>query len=330
MTPHRICLFGAGEMATTHAMNLRADPRMKLAYVVDPSVERADTLAAATGARTTDIDSAFADPDIAAYIIASPPRTHADYLDRAARTGAHVFCEKPIDHDITRARACLAAFKGRESIVQMGFNRRFDPQFIALKHALTSGQIGKPEQVLIVSRDAEAPPVEGFVHSSGLIKETAVHDFDLIRWLLQDEVAEVYVMADALINPDYLSVGQIDTRTTTIRMARGTHVTVLNSLRAAFGYDQRLEVLGTLGQAAVGNVAASHLVVSTGAGVVGAKPWHSYFQRYAEAYRAEILQFADAVATGGPVTPDAVDGLRASEIAEAVLRSQAERRPVSV
>jgi myo-inositol 2-dehydrogenase/D-chiro-inositol 1-dehydrogenase len=328
MTPHRICLFGAGEMASTHAMNLRADPRVQLAWVVDPSAERAAALAAATGARVTDPDTAFADRDIAAYVIASPPRTHADYLDRAATTGAHVFCEKPIDHDITRARACLAALKGREGFVQMGFNRRFDPQFIALKAAITEGRIGKPEQVLIVSRDAEAPPVEGFIHSSGLIKETAVHDFDLIRWLLDDEVAEVYVMADALINPDYLRVGQIDTTTTTLRMARGTHVTVLNSLRAAFGYDQRLEVLGSLGQAAVGNVAASHLVLSTADGVQGAKPWFSYFQRYAEAYRAEILQFAEAVVTGARVAPDAVDGLRASEIAEAVLLSQEERRPV--
>jgi len=309
-------------------MNLRADPRLELAWIVDPSPDRAALLAAATGARVTDADTAFADPDIAAYIIASPPRTHADYLDRAARTGAHIFCEKPIDHAIVRARACLAALKGRETFVQMGFNRRFDPQFIALKQALTSGQIGRPEQVLIVSRDAEAPPVEGFIHSSGLIRETAVHDFDLIRWLLEDEVAEVYVMADALINPDYLTVGQIDTTTTAIRMARGTHVTVLNSLRAAFGYDQRLEVLGSLGQAAVANVAASHLVVSTAGGTHSAKPWHSYFQRYAEAYRAEIAQFAQAVATGAPVAPDATDGLRASEIAEAALVSLAECRPV--
>jgi myo-inositol 2-dehydrogenase / D-chiro-inositol 1-dehydrogenase len=328
MTPHRICLFGAGEMASTHAMNLRADPRVQLAYVVDPSAERAGHLAAATGARVVDPDTAFADPDIAAYIIASPPRTHADYLDRAALTGAHVFCEKPIDHDIARARASLAALKGREGFVQMGFNRRFDPQFMALKSALVAGRIGTPEQVLIVSRDAEAPPVEGFLHSSGLIKETAVHDFDLIRWLLEDEVAEVYVMADALINPDYVSVGQVDTTTTTLRMRRGTHVTVLNSLRAAFGYDQRLEVLGSLGQAAVGNVAASHLVLSTTDGIQSAKPWFSYFQRYADAYRAEILQFAEAVVTGARVTPDALDGLRASEIAEAVLLSQKDRRPV--
>jgi len=329
MTRFRVCLFGAGEMASTHAMNLSADPRMELAYIVDPSAERAGALAAATGARVVDTDTAFGDSDIAAYIIATPPRTHADYLQRAAQTRAHIFCEKPIDHDIDRARACLAALKGREAYVQMGFNRRFDPHFIALKQAIVAGKIGTPEQVLIISRDAEAPPVAGFIHSSGLLKETAVHDFDLIRWLLDDEVAEVYVMADALINPDYLTVGQIDTTTTTIRMSRGTHVTVLNSLRAAFGYDQRLEVLGTLGQVSVGNVVTSQLVVLTARGVTGEKPHFSYFQRYSDAYRAEILNFAAAVANGAPVTPDAMDGLRASEIAEAAILSMTRKRPVS-
>ncbi len=327
-TTLRLCLIGAGEMATTHALNLAADPRVTLAHVVDPSRERAEALAASTGARASDPDTAFADPDIAAYLIASPPRSHADHLDRAAATAAYVFCEKPIDHDLTRARACVARFKGREHQVQIGFNRRFDAQFIALKAAITSGRIGRPEQVLVISRDAEAPAVAGFEQSSGLLKETAVHDFDLIRWLLDDEVAEVSVMADALINPAYLSVGQIDTATTTLRMRQGTHVTVLNSLRAAFGYDQRIEVMGSLGQAAVGNVTRSQLVVSTAAGIIGEKPHPSYFQRYNEAYRSEIRQFIDAAAQRQAVTPDARDGLRASEIAEAAIRSMSERRPV--
>jgi myo-inositol 2-dehydrogenase / D-chiro-inositol 1-dehydrogenase len=324
----RTALFGAGEMATTHAMNLLADGRLSLAYVVDPARDKAEALAAATGARAVDIDTAFADPDIAAYIIATPPRTHADYLDRAAQTQAHVFCEKPIDHDLPRARDCLAAFGPRAAYVQMGFNRRFDPDFIALKAALTAGRIGHPEQVLAISRDAEAPPVEGFLHSSGLLKETAVHDYDLIRWLLEDEVTEVFVMGDALINPDYLSVGQIDTTTTTLRMRKGTHVTVLNSLRAAWGYDQRLEVMGSLGQASVGNLAPNQVVLSTAAGIQSEKPHQGYFQRYAAAYRAEIAAFAEAVTRGTPVTPNGQDGIRASEIAEAALLSWREGRPI--
>jgi myo-inositol 2-dehydrogenase / D-chiro-inositol 1-dehydrogenase len=326
----RACLFGAGEMAATHAMTLLRDGRLELAYVVDPSPERAQALARATGAHPIDADTAFADSDIQAYLIASPPRTHADYLERAAATGAHIFCEKPIDHDMARIWACMAALKGRESHVQLGFNRRFDAQFISLKDAVTAGQIGRPEQVLIISRDAEAPPVEGFIHSSGLLKETAVHDFDLIRWLLDDEPVEIFVMADALINPDYLTVGQIDTTTTTIRMRRGTHVTVLNSLRAAFGYDQRIEVLGTLGQAAVGNVPRSQLVLSTTSGIHGEKPLANYHQRYADAYRSEIRHFVDAVLTGKTVSPNAFDGLRASEMAEAAILSIAEKCPVAL
>jgi len=332
MSPRKLraCLFGAGEMATIHAMNLISDPRIELAYVLDPSAERAGSLAHATGACVTDPDTAFADPGIDAYLIASPPRTHADYLERAAATRAYIFCEKPIDHDMARIRTCMAALKGRESFVQIGFNRRFDAQFGALKAAIAAGQIGRPEQVLIISRDAEAPEVEGFIHSSGLLKETAVHDFDLIRWLLEDEPTEIFVMADALINPAYLTVGQIDTTTTAMRMAKGTHVTVLNSLRAAYGYDQRIEVLGTLGQAAVGNVPQSLLVLSTVDGIRGANPLRNYHQRYADAYRAEILQFVDAAVRGLPVSPNAIDGLRASEIAEAAIVSMNSKRPLDL
>lgn len=332
MSPQKLraCLFGAGEMATIHALNLISDPRIDLAYIVDPSAERAEALAAATGAAVTEPNTAFADPALDIYLIASPPRTHADYLERAAKTRAHIFCEKPIDHDMARIRTCMAALRGRESCVQIGFNRRFDTQFGALKAAITAGQIGRPEQVLIISRDAEAPEVEGFVHSSGLLKETAIHDFDLIRWLLEDEPTEVYVMADALINPDYLTVGQVDTTTTAIRMAKGTHVTVLNSLRAAYGYDQRIEVLGTLGQASVGNVPQSQLVLSTADGIRSEKPLRNYHERYAEAYRTEILRFVDAVAHGLPVSPDATDGLRASEIAEAAILSMTSKSPIAL
>jgi len=328
MKLYRTALFGAGEMATTHAQNLLADGRLTLAYVTDPDTTRANALAQATGARAVSAEEAFADPDIAAYIIATPPRTHADYLMQAAPTGAHVFCEKPIDHDLARARACLAAFGPAAEKVQLGFNRRFDPDFIALKSALTGGSIGKPEQVLVISRDAEAPPVEGFLHSSGLLRETAVHDYDLIRWLLEDEVSEVFVLGDALINPDYLSVGQIDTTTTTLRMARGTHVTVLNSLRAAWGYDQRLEVMGSLGQASVGNRAPHQVILSTAAGIRAEKPHQGYFQRYAKAYRAEVTAFASAVIRDAPVTPNGLDGIRASEVAEAAFLSWREGRPV--
>ena len=331
MTPRiRACLFGAGEMATIHAMNLISDPRVSLAYVVDPSAERAQALALATGARVVDTDMAFADTGIDAYLIASPPRTHADYLERAAATRAYVFCEKPIDHDMARIRTCMAALRGRESFVQLGFNRRFDVQFVRLKQAIAEGRIGRVEQVLIISRDAEAPQVAGFIHSSGLLKETAVHDFDLVRWLLEDEPAEVFVMGDALINPAYLTVGQIDTTTTALRMAGGAHVTILNSLRAAYGYDQRIEVMGTLGAASVGNVPESLVILSTADGIRGERPLHNYHQRYAQAYRTEILAFVETVAQGGAVTPNAHDGLRASVVAEAAILAMASKRAVAI
>ena len=326
----RACLFGAGEMATIHAMNLISDPRVALCYVVDPSAERAEALALACGGRAVDADTAFADAGIDAFLIASPPRSHADYLERAAATDAYVFCEKPIDHDISRIRTCMTKLQGREHRVQIGFNRRFDAHFVKLKQAITEGRIGRVEQVLIISRDPQAPGVEGFIHSSGLLKETAIHDFDLVRWLLEDEPAEIFVMADALINPADLAIGQIDTATTVLRMRSGTHVTILNSLRAAFGYDQRIEVLGSLGQASVGNVAESLVVLATAAGIRSEKPLWNYPQRYAQAYRAEILAFIEAVVRQAPVTPNAVDGLSASVISQAAIESMHRKQPVAI
>lgn len=326
----KFCLIGAGEMAEIHALNLCALPGVEVVAVVDPNAERAAHVAAACGAKVVSVDEAFGLSGIDGYVIASPPRTHADYLERAADTGAYVFCEKPIDHDLGRARAVLARLKGREDRVQLGFNRRFDANFIALKQAITDGAIGRVEQLLIISRDPENPPLEGFQNSSGMLKETSIHDFDLVRWLLEEEPAEIFVMGGAVINPDYATIGQIDTATTTIRMKSGRQVTVMNSLRAAFGYDQRIEVLGSEGQVAVGNLAESLVILSNAAGVTGAKPHWNYPQRYAAAYAEEMRAFARAVATGQPVTPDARDGLRASEMSEAAILSWNEGRPVTL
>lgn len=213
-------------MASIHTLNLISDLRVGLAYVVEPSAERAQV-----------VDMAPPLPTPALTPMSSPHRRAAmpTIWNAPPPTRAYVFCEKPIDHDMARSRACMAALKGRETHVQMGFNRRYDDQFVALKQAITAGRIGQVEQVLIILRDADAPPVAGFIHSSGLLKETAVHDFDLVRWLLDDEPVNAYVMAGALINPAYLTVSQIETPTTALRMARGTHLTILNSLRAASG-----------------------------------------------------------------------------------------------
>ena len=248
----RVCLFGAGEMATIHAMNLISDPRVTLAYVVDPSAERADSLAQATGARVVDLDTSIGDPTVDAYLIASPPRTHADYLERAAATRAYVFCEKPIDHDMGRILTCMKAWKGREGRVQLGFNRRFDHQFVALKQAIAEGRIGKVEQVLVISRDAEAPEVEGFIHSSGLLKETAVHDFDLIRWITQSEIAKVYATQEVREHQQYAKYNDADVSLVSLTTVSGVQVAITGTRHDPVGHDVRLEIFGSKDSLAVG------------------------------------------------------------------------------
>lgn len=325
----RVCLIGAGEMAEIHAGNVAAHPGAELVAVVDPDTARAGFVAQQYGGAAMSADEAFVLSGTDAFIIASPPRTHADYLRRAAgATTGHIFCEKPIDHDIAEARAVMALLAGRASTIQMGFNRRFDPHFAALKQAIINGEIGAIEQIVITSRDPEAPPLEGFQTSSGLLKETTIHDFDLLRWLTGEEPAEISVMGGAIINPDYATIGHIDTATTSVRMVSGRQVTIINSLRAAFGYDQRIEVLGSDGMVSVGNVPQSLAVRSTAAGITGEKPFWNYPQRYTEAYAIEIRQFLDAAIAGRPVSPDLADGLAASEMAECAIASLNAGHPV--
>lgn len=317
------CLFGAGEMATIHASNMAKDGRVKLVAIVDPSEENATKLAHANGAEVVNADEAFEIAGIDAYVISSPPKTHADYLERAIKTPSYIFCEKPIDDNFERALQCYQQVQENASRVQMGFNRRFDPHFAQLKTRMDAGDIGNVEQVVIISRDPEAPEPEGFVKSSGMLKEMTIHDYDLVRWLLNEEPEEIYVMADALINREYKKINQVDTATTLIRMASGKQVTIINSLRAIFGYDQRLEVLGSMGQLQVGNLARSLVVRSGVDGIIGEKPRWSYPQRYAEAYLIEMIDFINNVEGAKPCAPNMYDGIRASQMAEAALRSSA-------
>lgn len=322
MSSLRVCLIGAGEMAEIHARNIAAHAGAGLVGVVDPDNARARHVASAFGGAVMSPDAAFAPGTADAYVIASPPRSHADYLERAAAaTQGYIFCEKPVDHDIDRARQVMSLLGDRRARIQMGFNRRFDPHFEALRASIRSGEIGRLEQVVIISRDPENPPLEGFQNSSGLLKETTIHDFDLARWLTGEEPAQIFVMGGAIINPDYARIGHIDTATTTIRMESGPQVTIVNSLRAAFGYDQRIEVLGTDGMVSVGNLPQSQVVLSDASGVRAGRPHRNYPQRYAEAYRIEMARFLDAAIAGAAVSPDLGDGLAASEMAEAAIRS---------
>ena len=208
--------------------------------------------------------------------------------------------------------------------------RRFDPHFRAVRAEIDAGTIGAVEQVVITSRDPGAPPAEYITRSGGIFRDMTIHDFDMARFLLGEEIAAVTAVASVLVDPKIGELGDFDSVSVILATASGKQCLIGNSRRATYGYDQRIEVLGTLGQASVGNMSESLVVLSTVDGIRGEKPLHNYHQRYAQAYRTEILAFVQTVASGGTTSPDATDGLRASAIAEAAILSMACRASVAI
>jgi myo-inositol 2-dehydrogenase/D-chiro-inositol 1-dehydrogenase len=324
-----ICQFGAGRIGAIHAGNVAA-AGARLAYVVDVNQDAAAALAQRHGARVATADAALADPAVQAVIIASSTDTHADLLERAAKAGKTIFCEKPIDLSMERADRCVAAVKATGAQVLMGFNRRFDPSFAALKRGIDSGAIGPVELVQITSRDPGPPPLEYVRVSGGLFRDMMIHDLDMARFLLGEEPVEIFATASCLVDPRIAEAGDVDTAMVTLRTASGRLCQISNSRRAVYGYDQRIEVLGARGMLEAGNLKPTTVVASTRDGVVADKPLHFFLERYADAYRAELRHFLDVCA--GTATPavGVEDGRRALQLAEAANESLRARRAIAV
>lgn len=320
-----IAVIGAGRIGQIHARNVARHARAALYGVADPDPAAAARVAGENGARVVSLDDAFGAD---AVLIASPTPTHADYIERAARAGRAVFCEKPVDLSAARVRACLEVVLAAGIKLMVGFNRRFDPSFAALRRRLHAGEIGAAELVTITSRDPSPPPASYVAQSGGLFRDMMIHDLDMARFLLGEEPVEVYAAGAALVDAAIGAAGDVDTAAVVMRTARGCIVQVSNSRRATYGYDQRVEVHGAGGLLRAGNRTQT-TVESAGAAGFATDPALPFFlERYAEAYRAELDGFVAAVLDGAPVTPDGLDGLRALELADAAAESVRTGQPV--
>ena len=325
-----VALFGAGRIGKIHAANLARQPHAKLRYVVDVNQAAATAMAALHGASVATADAVFNDRAIGAVVIASSTDTHADLLLRAATARKAIFCEKPIDLDIARARKCAQAVRDAGVTCLIGFQRRYDPTFAALKERLTAGEIGEPEMLIVTSRDPGAPPVDYIKVSGGIFKDMLIHDFDIFRWILDDEAASVHATGSCLTDPAIAAAGDLDSTAVTIRTRRGRLAQINTSRRAAYGYDQRFEVLGSKGMLQANNHRPTEVVGSTAASVSHDKPEHFFLERYRAAYANEMAHFFDALATGKPVRTTIDDGLKALELAEAAALSWREKRVVEL
>jgi myo-inositol 2-dehydrogenase/D-chiro-inositol 1-dehydrogenase len=249
---------------------------------------------------------------------------------RAAAAGKQIFCEKPVDLSLERARVCAQAVATSGVRCLIGFQRRYDPTFAAAKQRLVAGEIGDPEMLVVTSRDPGAPPVPYIKVSGGIFKDMLIHDFDIFRWILDDEAATVYASASCLVDPAIAAAGDADSTAVTIRTKHGRLCVINTSRRAAYGYDQRFEVLGSKGMLQAGNHRPTEVVASTASAVSTDLPEHFFLERYRAAYASEMAHFFDALATGKPLNTTIDDGVKALELADAATRSWQEGRIVSL
>jgi myo-inositol 2-dehydrogenase/D-chiro-inositol 1-dehydrogenase len=326
----RFGLLGAGRIGKVHAKAVAGDPRARLVAVADPLAAASSAIADAHGCDVRSIDAIAAAKDIDAVIIGTPTNTHADLIEKFARAGKAIFCEKPIDLSLKRVRECLAVVEKEKGRLMVGFNRRFDPNFAAVRDAIASGRIGNVEMVLITSRDPGAPPAEYIKVSGGIFRDMTIHDLDMARFLLGEEPQTVFAQGSVLTDRKIAKLGDFDSVSVVLKTASGKHCQISNSRRATYGYDQRVEVHGSKGQASVLNERPVNIEVA-GADGYNRPPLHDFFMtRYVAAYAAEIAAFVAAIEKKTKPAPNGKDGLMALALADAALKSATEGRVVAV
>lgn len=323
-------LLGAGRIAAVHATAITANPGSRLLAVSDINAEAAAKLAAAHGAEARSTDAILADPAIHAVLIATSTDTHSDLIERATAAGKAVLCEKPVDLSLARAQACQKLVAQNRRPVMIGFNRRFDPNFAALKLALDKGEIGKPELLSITSFDPAPPPVAYIKVSGGLFRDMMIHDFDMANFIMGAAPVTISAFGTAIVDPAIGATGDVDTAVVTLSYADGRIAVIKNSRRAVYGYDQRLELLGSEGLLQAQNMLENTVVKSTTAGVTAAKPTYFFLERYMPAYAAEWAAFVAAVTDGAALPVTLADGVAALAMAEAATESAKTGMPVTL
>ncbi|MCT7373810.1 inositol 2-dehydrogenase [Chelativorans salis] len=326
----KFALLGAGRIGKVHARAISGNADAKLVAVADAFAEAAQAIAVTYGCAVRTIDEIETANDIDAVVVCTPTDTHADLIERFARAGKAVFCEKPIDLDLGRVKACLKVVEETGTTLMVGFNRRFDPHFSAVRAAIDEGSIGKVEMVQITSRDPGPPPATYIKSSGGILRDMTIHDFDMARFLLGEEPDTVFATASVLVDPEIGELGDHDSVSVVLATASGKQCAISNSRRATYGYDQRIEVLGEKGAISAENQRPVSIEIATGEGFTR-PPLHDFFMtRYTEAYAAEMAAFIEAIGGGKTASPSGDDGLKALALADAAYRSLKEGRAVKV
>lgn len=327
-------IIGAGRIGRVHVESICTKMAgVKIKMLADPFMN-ADTAkwAEDIGVQhtTKDYKEILADPEIDAVLICSSTDTHSSISVEAINAGKHVFCEKPIDHDVAKINDVIAALKAHPVKYQVGFNRRFDHNFEAVRNAVAAGKIGETHIIKVTSRDPEPPCADYVKVSGGMFLDMTIHDFDMVRYLADCDATEIYVEAAVLVDPAIGEAGDVDTAVITLKMENGAIAVIDNSRKAVYGYDQRAEVFGSKGMVATGNDVASASVISNENGVTGEKPLHFFLERYMDAYTKEIRCFIEAIVNDTETPLGVIDGLKPVLMGLAAKKSLQEHRPVKL
>jgi len=329
----RIGLIGAGRIGRMHAEHLSYRlPNAELVSISDVYLESAEKCASDFNIPNVykDYRKVLERKDIDAVVICSSTNTHAEIMEAAAVAGKQIFCEKPIALDIAKIDHALKAVDRAGVKLQIGFNRRFDSNFRKIRNMVASGEIGEPHILRITSRGPAPPHLEYVKVSGGIFLDMMIHDFDMARYLIGDEVEEVYASGNVLIDERVKEYNDIDTALVTLKFRKGTIGSIDNSRQAVYGYDQRVEVFGSKGSVAASNELPDHVELTDNEGSHLAKPLYFFMERYEKAYLSEMEEFLKAIRnnTKPPVT--GIDGKIPVVMGMAAKKSLAENRPVKV
>jgi myo-inositol 2-dehydrogenase/D-chiro-inositol 1-dehydrogenase len=325
----KFAVAGLGRIGRIHLENLLQMTRIEVVAVMDPLEEpRIYAQNKNISYITSSFEEMLSITEFDAVVICSPTDTHADYVELAARSKKHIFCEKPLDLSLERVVEVLEVIKEFDVKLMLGFNRRFDKEFKKVRALVKNGKIGDPHIVKITSRDPGAPPISYIRKSGGLFMDMTIHDFDMARFIVGKEVEEVFAKGAVLTDPAIGKVGDIDTAVITLTYTDGTMAVIDNSREAAYGYDQRIEVFGSKGMVQANNNFHDAHQLFTHQGIQGSLPLHFFLERYEQAYKVEISEFIDSLMNDTRLPVTGKDGLESLKIGLAALKSVQENRPV--
>jgi myo-inositol 2-dehydrogenase / D-chiro-inositol 1-dehydrogenase len=328
----KVGIVGFGRIGRIHFNQVMRLKDVEVIAVADSFADKMADVFAEYGVDnySSDFQTIIDNPEIDTVFVCSPTDTHAEVAIAAAKAGKDIFCEKPIDFDVKRVEEVLAEVKKAGVSFQVGFNRRFDPNFAKAKKAILDGDVGQVHIIKITSRDPQAPPLSYVKSSGGIFVDMTIHDFDMARFLAGSEPVQVFTVGDTLINKEIMQYDDIDTAIITITFENGAMAVIDNSRQAAYGYDQRIEVFGSKGMVKCENNTPTQTALFTKDAVITDKPLYFFLERYQESFNEELVQFFNAIETGQETPVVGKDGLVPILMGVAAKKSLKENRPVLI